>query len=84
MWPDLDGVSIDSQALQDEELAFLFPFPLDGRITSDLMSSPAGSLPARSVVIWLESSSGGALYDEARLDPDLAESLRQMGYLGED
>ena len=83
-WPDLDRVSFDGAAIRDDELAFVFPFPLDGRVTTDLMSSPRGSLPANSIVIWLESSTGGALYDEARLDPDLAESLRQMGYLDGD
>lgn len=83
-WPDLARVSIDGAALATEELAFVLPHPLDGRVTTDLMSGRDPEAPPGSITIWLEAAGGGGQIDTSRLDPEESRLLEQMGYAGED
>ncbi len=80
-WPELASVCVDGAPLRTDELAFVLPYPLDGRITTDLLSGAAEPAPPGTISIWLESASAAGRIDASRLHPEHARLIEQMGYL---
>lgn len=80
-WPPRQRVSLDDTTPSGERLEFLWPFPLDPRLTTTLMAAPdVTALPPGTLAIWTEG--GGPLeIDTTGMDPEVVENLRVLGYL---
>lgn len=66
-------------------MEFIFPFPVDGRIASYLMTGHAQeSTPPGSIVLWLVAGGGRPQIDTSRLDEEQIRMLEALGYLGGD
>jgi hypothetical protein len=80
-WPVPDDVVIDGARARNDELEFTFPHPLDGRITSALMSGWPETAPPGSITIRLETGGGAGRIDTSLLDPALVRQLEALGYV---
>lgn len=83
-WPPRQEVSLDDTTPDDSRLEFLWPFPLDPRLTTTLMAAPdVTGLPGGTLAIWTQG--GGPLeIDTTGMNPEVVENLRVLGYLPDD
>jgi len=83
-WVDPRLVDLDGRAVRTDELEFVFPYPVDGRLTSYLLTGHARErTPPGSIVLWLEAGGGSAEIDTSGMDPALVRQLEAIGYLGD-
>jgi len=83
-WVPRDEVAIDGRAPVADAVELVVPFPRpDGRITGALLAGPedAAEAPPGAVQLWLESAAGGVAIDAERLEDELADELRSLGYV---
>lgn len=82
-WPLFREVAWNGEGVGGDMLEFVFPWPLDARITALLLAGPGPEDPAPgSITIWIDTASGGELeIDPARLSPEQLRRLRALGYV---
>ncbi len=79
-WPDPRRIALDGQPVAHDVLEFVLPTPEDRRLNALLRSAPR-ELPPGAIALWESFGVEQGEIDTERLNPEVVEQLRELGYL---